>query len=117
MGQWTAQSPLPDTVLSVLDLQTNRGETALFIASMRGHLDVVTFLITAGAQIDIANVDGETALSASVKFGNIREVTMQLFYAGCPYRVCTRTGDEYAADESAWRLLDMLEGEVIVVEP
>ena len=45
--------------------------TALHIASIRGHLDIVTALIEAGAQIDNKNEDEQTPLHVAAKHGKL----------------------------------------------
>ena len=46
--------------------------TALHIASIRGHLDIVTALIEAGAQIDNKNEDEQTPLHVAAKHGKLK---------------------------------------------
>ncbi|KAJ8934306.1 hypothetical protein NQ318_004607, partial [Aromia moschata] len=45
-----------------VDLVDHSGETALYVAVKRGHLDVVKFLVSRGANVNIKNNDGRTAL-------------------------------------------------------
>ncbi|RZF44684.1 hypothetical protein LSTR_LSTR000636 [Laodelphax striatellus] len=46
-----------------LNAQNKIGETALHAASSRGHCEIVALLLAAGADVNIQNMDGETATS------------------------------------------------------
>ncbi len=50
--------------------RTNDGETALMAASAKGGLDLVTVLLTSGADANAARNDGMTALMAFSQNGN-----------------------------------------------
>jgi ankyrin repeat protein len=52
--------------------------TALGVAASRGHLDVVTFLIEAGADIHKARNDGMTALGMAAAEGHFDIVRLLL---------------------------------------
>ena len=47
---------------AMIDKQNNDGKTALTAASLQGHAHVVDMLLRAGAQVDIQNRTGDTAL-------------------------------------------------------
>jgi hypothetical protein len=55
-----------------MDIKNNYGATALLCASCEGYVDVVQALLVAGANVDIKNRFGNTALSAA-KEGLVRD--------------------------------------------
>jgi ankyrin repeat domain-containing protein 50 len=50
------------------------GESSLFNAVRNGHVDIVTSLITAGAELNIVNDEGNTALHVAVEAGHVAVV-------------------------------------------
>ncbi|KAH9154566.1 hypothetical protein AeRB84_003362 [Aphanomyces euteiches] len=50
------------------------GETALHLASSKGHLDIVKELLVHAASIDVANHDGVTALQRAAWYGHLETV-------------------------------------------
>lgn len=59
-----------------VDRQNNNGDTALMLAIRAGHYDVVEALVARGANINIANADGERALSVAVSLGRRRAIRL-----------------------------------------
>lgn len=50
------------------------GNTALYEAAEKDHLDIVTTLITAGADLNLVNGEGDTVLHAAVQAGHVAVV-------------------------------------------
>ncbi|KAK2175091.1 hypothetical protein NP493_753g01042 [Ridgeia piscesae] len=61
--------------------QRSRGKTALQVACHQGHLDIVRNLLASGANVNLADDDGDTPLHYSV-FGNQPEVSGLLLSHG-----------------------------------
>jgi ankyrin repeat protein len=57
------------------------GRTALMIAAVEGHADVVRLLIEAGSQLDLVDVEGSSALSLARSYGHL-DVAAVLVEAG-----------------------------------
>ena len=51
---------------AVIDQRTLQEETALYLATCRGHVDCLQFLLQAGAEPDISNKSRETPLYKGV---------------------------------------------------
>ena len=62
-------------------MQENTGASALYIASLNGHIEVVRELIAKGAQIDMQHNSGASALSLASQNGHI-EVVRELIAKG-----------------------------------
>ena len=63
----------PDALIGVgaqLDLQNDRGWTALMLASNRGHTENAVALINAGAQLDLQDDFGEIVLTHASLLGH-----------------------------------------------
>ncbi|XP_063436855.1 poly [ADP-ribose] polymerase tankyrase-1-like [Mytilus trossulus] len=58
------------------------GRTPLTSAAVGGNLEVVTYLVTHGSQLDAASKNGQTALHHAAEFGQI-DVTKCLIDQGC----------------------------------
>jgi|GEM_PF-3132607 len=59
-----------------INRQDHKGDTALMLAIRAGHYEVVRALVARGASIDIANADGEQALSLAASLGRCRVVRL-----------------------------------------
>ena len=57
------------------------GRTALMIAAIEGHAEVVRLLVEAGTDVNIADAEGSTALTLARSYGNL-DVAAQLAAAG-----------------------------------
>lgn len=57
------------------------GRTALMIAAVAGHSDVVALLIEAGADLNVTDLEGSTALTLARSYGHL-DVAAQLEQAG-----------------------------------
>ena len=74
----------PTSVTNFADVNARErwyGRTALMIASVEGHPDVVRMLIEAGSPIDLLDEEGSTALSLARSFGHL-DVAATLVDAG-----------------------------------
>ena len=56
----------------------NIGASALFCASRAGQVDVVEFMLTLGASVDLAKPNGVTSLFIACQENNIEVVTVLL---------------------------------------
>ena len=57
-------------------MKSPRGITALYAAAINGHNDIVEFLLSQGADIDVRLNDGETPLMAAVWNGQVETVAL-----------------------------------------
>jgi ankyrin repeat protein len=64
-----------------IDKQGRSGNSVLMWAALWGQTDVVTYLIGKGADINLENNDGDSALSLAAKAGN-RKIVKLLKKAG-----------------------------------
>lgn len=69
--------PAPPEGRADVNIKTTNGDTALIVASQKGHLDVVRVLLAAKADVDAKMNDGTTALNAAGERVDIRELLMQ----------------------------------------
>lgn len=87
------------------NLQDGRGNTALLIAAERGWDEGVQILIKYGANVNLANMSGETPLIRAVQVHDIN-VVRELLEAGAnPDRTDNVTGKsarDYARDEARY---------------
>ena len=59
---------LPDAAAAIdLNHPTNKGSTPLMVASYNGHPEVVRVLLAAGADKDLRNKKGQTALDYAIR--------------------------------------------------
>ena len=54
----------------LLDAQDENGQTAVLLVAFDGQLECLTSLLHNGAQVDIQNTDGSTALMKAAYMGN-----------------------------------------------
>jgi len=76
---------------SVNDAGESQLEEALRCAVWRGHLDIVSFLLEKGAQVNKKQERGETAIFVSCDTGNL-ELTQLLLNAGAEVNIANRSG-------------------------
>ena len=67
------------------------GNTALHLASFKGHVDVVSYLLDQGANIDGEGMDDETALVYACNMGHL-EVVELLLSRGADPTICNDGG-------------------------
>lgn len=65
-----------------LNQKTNTEETALIIAARKGHLEILRFLLEAGADPNRCDVLGNTALIHSARLGSVVAVSELLRHGG-----------------------------------
>jgi ankyrin repeat protein len=66
-----------------VDIYQN-GDTAIHLASSKGHLSVIKLLVDRGAKVDVVNYAGNTALHAAILFDQLRtaEYLVSIWPAG-----------------------------------
>lgn len=88
-----------------MNIQDGRGNTPLLIAAERGWVEGVQILIRYRANVNLANVSGETPLIRAVQVHNV-DIVRQLLAAGAnPDRTDNVTGKsarDYARDETRY---------------
>ncbi|MDQ0248584.1 ankyrin repeat domain-containing protein [Sphingomonas sp. Sphisp140] len=87
------------------NLQDGRGNTALLIAAERGWDEGVQILIKYGANVNLANMSGETPLIRAVQVHDINVVRELLDAGANPDRTDNVTGKsarDYARDEARY---------------
>ena len=62
----------------IINLQNDKNETPLFIASARGHHDIVKILLTHGADTSLSDSSGNTALHVAAISGHVQVVKQVL---------------------------------------
>ncbi len=75
-----------------LNVQNTQGETVLFIAARQGDLDVVEYLLRAGANPNICNVDEASPLHISLANNNVA-VAAALLKSGAHVNARDACGD------------------------
>ena len=96
--------------LDNIDLQGNYGNTALMKAAREGNLQIVTDLISHGADITLTNVDGNTALWLAC-FGNNIEIIKMLIERGIEIDTINVNGTTplmYAASSGKEEIVSLL---------
>ncbi|CAL8282577.1 unnamed protein product [Merluccius merluccius] len=69
-------------ITKYVDMETLKGQTALFLAAAKGHVDIVKLLVTAGANMNIKNASGLTPILAALS-KNKTEVAKVLLQQSC----------------------------------
>jgi ankyrin repeat protein len=67
---------------SAINIQNDEGNTALISACISNKLEVIKLLIEAGADIELKNLEGYTALIATTEFSRSNEIIQLLYDAG-----------------------------------
>ncbi|GAA0163210.1 hypothetical protein LIER_39556 [Lithospermum erythrorhizon] len=89
----------------------SKGQTALHVASIHGHVEVVRFLISVGSDPDIADTKGWTPLHFSAQEGHLKVVKVLLDHSIFSKNTVTKEGKTayaLAAERGHDHLYDML---------
>ncbi|XP_060036944.1 ankyrin repeat and SOCS box protein 2 isoform X1 [Erinaceus europaeus] len=89
-GQLGCLQTLQRAYPASLDQRTLQEETALYLATCRGHLDCLVSLLQAGAEPDIANKARETPLYKACEFRNVEAVRLLVQYHADTNHRCNR---------------------------
>jgi hypothetical protein len=98
-----------DSAETLLHRKDSDGNTALALACMEGHYDMVRFLVEQGSLIDFKNKSGETPLIISRRYGRT-EVTAYLASHGALISSCDGSGASILSHSHPKVLLERLEG-------
>ena len=66
-----------------LSLVFQTGQTALMLAISHGHQDMVAALLECGADVNVQDADGATALMCASEYGRLDTVQLLLAQPGC----------------------------------
>jgi ankyrin repeat protein len=91
-GDVAAVKVMLDAAIPVDSHQPEAGETALMVAASAGHVQLVHFLLTAGAAVNARNVQRETALLQATMKGHVDVVRALLAAKADPDRTNPRLG-------------------------
>ncbi|XP_029453718.1 ankyrin repeat and SOCS box protein 2 [Rhinatrema bivittatum] len=75
---------------STIDRRTLQEETALYLATVRGHIDCLTYLLHCSAEPDIANKSRETPLYKASEYKNVDAVKLLVQYNADVNHRCNR---------------------------
>ncbi|KAL3308119.1 hypothetical protein Ciccas_013354 [Cichlidogyrus casuarinus] len=80
------------TAYDLLNTQDKYGRTPMYLATARGHTDVVNYLLSLGADIHIANKESKSPLYISAYFGHLDIVDQADSHHKTPLYVATYHG-------------------------
>ncbi|CAK7316060.1 Ankyrin repeat and SOCS box protein 2 [Vulpes lagopus] len=89
-GQLSCLKTLQQAYPAVIDQRTLQEETALYLATCRGHLDCLQSLLQAGAEPDISNKSRETPLYKACERKNVEAVRILVQYNADTNHRCNR---------------------------
>eukprot|EP00079_Xenopus_tropicalis_P024387 XP_012816999.1 PREDICTED: KN motif and ankyrin repeat domain-containing protein 4 [Xenopus tropicalis] len=72
---------------------TQGRQTSLMLAVSHGRLDMVTVLLNCGADVNLQDEDGETALMMACRLGNMDLVKLLLAQPGCDTELSDKVGN------------------------
>ncbi|XP_041430803.1 ankyrin repeat and SOCS box protein 2 isoform X2 [Xenopus laevis] len=75
---------------STIDQRTLQEETALYLSTVRGHMDCMTYLLQSGAEPDIANKSRETPLYKACELKNAEAAKLLVEYRADVNHRCNR---------------------------
>ena len=99
---WTGDMAALDGTSIDVNRKDAVGRSPLCIAAERGDIDVVTFLIENGADVNVTDVNGNTPLIFIINKTGHLEITQRLLGKGAAVNTQNRTG-ETALMYAAWR--------------
>jgi ankyrin repeat protein len=76
---------LVDTYPTRINVTDNYGNTPLYVASEKGHVAIVLFLLTRGAEVDHANRDGWTPLHIAIVHNHVTTVKILVQHGAYPF--------------------------------
>lgn len=68
------------------------GQTALMLAISHGHQDMVAALLECGADVNVQDADGATALMCASEYGRLDTVQLLLAQPGCDLTILDNEG-------------------------
>ncbi|XP_027426433.2 ankyrin repeat and SOCS box protein 2 isoform X3 [Zalophus californianus] len=89
-GQLSCLKALQQAYPGVIDQRTLQEETALYLATCRGHLDCLRSLLQAGAEPDISNKSRETPLYKACERKNVEAVRILVQHNADTNHRCNR---------------------------
>ncbi|ELK01158.1 Ankyrin repeat and SOCS box protein 2 [Pteropus alecto] len=89
-GQLSCLKALQRAYPATIDQRTLQEETALYLATCRGHLDCLQSLLQAGAEPDISNKSRETPLYKACERKNVEAVRILVQYNADTNHRCNR---------------------------
>ncbi|KAM3326265.1 hypothetical protein P3S67_001391 [Capsicum chacoense] len=103
-----------DSVQVLIELNSidSQGRTALHIAAIHGHVEVLQFLVTIGSDSDISDSQGWTALHFAAHQGHVESVDFLLNHSNMTKYALTKQGKtayELATDKGHSQLYDHLQ--------
>ena len=101
---------LLDSQTNDVNCSDNKGRTALHLACLKGHLDMVNFLIQRGADVDAVDGDGTTPILYAV-IENYPDIVLMLVENGCNVNVSDEDGNiplHWAVDQGDINLVHAL---------
>eukprot|EP01041_Mallomonas_annulata_P008379 gene8379-17282_t len=78
---------------TMINTQTNKGNTALMEASNNGRVEAVTLLIENGADLNLQNNEGNSALIMACEYDHKKDVVKQLLKAGAHIDIENKMGN------------------------
>lgn len=75
--------PFPKTHPALFFPALQTGQTALMLAISHGRQDMVAALLACGADVNVQDVDGATALMFASEYGHLETVKLLLAQPGC----------------------------------
>ncbi|XP_055989984.1 ankyrin repeat and SOCS box protein 2 [Sorex fumeus] len=111
-GQAACLLALQRAYPAALDQRTLQEETALYLATCRGHLDCLLCLLQAGAEPDISNKSRETPLYKACECKNVEAVKLLVQYNADTNHRCNRgwTALHESVSRNDLEVMDILVG-------
>jgi len=85
-----------------VNIQNNSGNSALIIAASWGHTAIVDSLLAKGAEVNVQNKDGDTALLCAAGKVGYTEVVDSLLAKGAEVNVQNNSGNSALITAASW---------------